>query len=198
MNPSKYFDSNFFLNEKKGPIVSGLANRYGCRPIIIIGSVGASFCMALSTLSPNVWVMMLIYGIFGGIFFGMVYLPFVELFYENQFIDFLFFFCTFRSVVMVSFYFDKKRAIANGIILSIIENFCLTFFWLLVLGLVTAGTGIGALSFGPLANFLMGNFGWKTGMWIFAGIMLTCILFGAIMKPLKPQKVIKTNEIEPQ
>jgi uncharacterized membrane-anchored protein YitT (DUF2179 family) len=36
----------------------------------------------LSTLSPNVWVMMIIYGIFGGIFFGMVYLPFVELFFK--------------------------------------------------------------------------------------------------------------------
>ncbi len=62
----------------QGPIVSGLANRYGCRPIIIIGSIGASICMVLSTFSPNVWVMMIIYGIFGGIFFGMVYLPFVE------------------------------------------------------------------------------------------------------------------------
>jgi MFS family permease len=62
----------------KGPIVSGLANRYGCRPIIIIGSIGASACMVLSTLSPNVWVMMVIYGIFGGVFFGMVYLPYVK------------------------------------------------------------------------------------------------------------------------
>ncbi len=62
----------------KGPIVSGLANRYGCRPVIIIGSIGAAICMVLSTFSPNVWVMMIIYGIFGGIFFGMVYLPYVE------------------------------------------------------------------------------------------------------------------------
>jgi len=64
--------------------------------------------------------------------------------------------------------------------------------------LVTAGTGIGALSFGPLANFLMGKFGWKIGMFIFAGIMLTCILFGAIMKPLKPQKVLIKRDIELQ
>ncbi len=70
---------------------------------------------------------------------------------------------------------------------------------LFVLGLVTAGTGIGALSFGPLANFLMAKFGWKTGMLVFAGIMLTCILFGAIMKPLKPQKIpIQHIQIEPQ
>ncbi|CAF4711404.1 unnamed protein product [Rotaria sp. Silwood1] len=141
-----------------GPIVSGLANRYGCRPIIIIGSIGAAACMSLSTLSPNVSAMIIIYGVFGGIFFGMVYLP---------------------SVVMVSFYFDKKRAIANG--------------------LVTAGTGIGALSFGPLANYLMGKLGWERGLLIFAGIMLTCILFGAIMKPLKPQRVpIERSETQLQ
>jgi MFS family permease len=69
----------------------------------------------------------------------------------------------------------------------------------LSLGLVTAGTGIGALSFGPLANYLMEKFGWKTGLLIFAGIMLTCILFGAIMKPLKPQRVpIKRAPLELQ
>jgi hypothetical protein len=66
-------------------------------------------------------------------------------------------------------------------------------------GLVTAGTGLGALSFGPLADFLMGKLGWKTGMLIFAGIMLTCILFGAIMKPLQPEKIpIQRPEIELQ
>lgn len=138
-----------------GPIVSGLANRYGCRPIIIIGSIGAAACMLLSTLSPNVWAMMIIYGVFGGIFFGMVYLP---------------------SVVMVSFYFKEKRNIANG--------------------LVTAGTGIGALSFGPLAEVVMGRWGWKIGMIIFAAIMLTGVLFGAIMRPLEPQKVKIQKEIE--
>ncbi|CAF5139712.1 unnamed protein product, partial [Rotaria magnacalcarata] len=137
------------------PIVSGLANRYGCRPIIIIGSIGAATCMMLSTFSPNVGSMIIIYGIFGGIFFGMVYLP---------------------SVVMVSFYFDKKRAIANG--------------------LVTAGTGLGALSFGPLANYLMELYGWKTGINIFAVIMLTCIGFGAIMRPLKPTKRLIKREPE--
>jgi MFS family permease len=69
----------------------------------------------------------------------------------------------------------------------------------LSLGLVTAGTGIGALSFGPLANYLMEKLGWKTGLLIFAGIMLTCILFGAIMKPLKPQRVpIKRAPLELQ
>ena len=35
----------------------------------------------------------------------------------------------------------------------------------------------------------MKNLGWKRGMLIFAAIMLLCILFGAIMKPLKPRRV---------
>jgi len=43
----------------------------------------------------------------------------------------------------------------------------------------------------------MARLGWKTGMLIFAGIMLTCILFGAIMRPLKPIRVpIKQVETE--
>jgi MFS family permease len=67
-----------------------------------------------------------------------------------------------------------------------------------MLGMVTAGTGIGALSFGPLADYLMKKWGWKTGMLIFAAIMLSCILFGAIMKPLKPKKVRINREIEMQ
>ena len=98
-----------------GPIVSGLANKYGCRPIIIIGSIGAATCMALSTLSSNVWMMMVIYGVVGGIFFGMVYLPFVASRCSENVFDAR---CTCRSVVMVSFYFEKKRAIANGQSLS--------------------------------------------------------------------------------
>lgn len=65
--------------------------------------------------------------------------------------------------------------------------------------MVTAGTGIGTLTFGPLANYLMDRLGWKGGLYIFAGIMLTCILFGAIMKPLKPKRVlIQQNEMKSQ
>lgn len=64
--------------------------------------------------------------------------------------------------------------------------------------MVTAGTGVGVLSFGPLANLVMGKFGWKTGMLIFSGIMLTGVLFGAVMKPLKGQKAKGEREIEMQ
>ena len=69
---------------------------------------------------------------------------------------------------------------------------------LFIEGLVTAGTGVGVLSFGPLANIVMGKLGWKVGMLIFAGIMLTGVLFGALMSPLKVTDVRNKKEIEMQ
>ena len=42
-----------------GPIVGGLVNKFGCRPVCIAGSVIACAGLVLSTLSPNVPVLML-------------------------------------------------------------------------------------------------------------------------------------------
>ena len=42
-----------------GPLVGGLVNKFGCRPVCIAGSVIACLGLALSTLSPNVPVLML-------------------------------------------------------------------------------------------------------------------------------------------
>ena len=52
-----------------GPIVGGLVNKFGCRPVCIAGGVVSSLGLALSTLSPNVGVLMLTYGVIGG--FGL-------------------------------------------------------------------------------------------------------------------------------
>ena len=50
-----------------GPISSVLANRYGCRTVTIIGSVVASAGFVASTFSPNIYVMILTYGVIAGI-----------------------------------------------------------------------------------------------------------------------------------
>lgn len=46
--------------------MSALTNKYGCRVVCIAGSVIAATAFALSTLSPNVNVLMLTYGVMGG------------------------------------------------------------------------------------------------------------------------------------
>ncbi|CAF2733959.1 unnamed protein product [Rotaria sp. Silwood2] len=70
------------------------------------------------------------------------------------------------SIVMVGYYFEEKRAIATGI--------------------VTAGTGVGIMGFGPLARLLFNLFRWKLGLFLMALIVLCCALCCAFMRPLQP------------
>ncbi|KAL0830433.1 hypothetical protein ABMA28_002604 [Loxostege sticticalis] len=77
-----------------GPIVSALCNKYGCRAVCVAGSLVATTAFVLSTFSKSVTVMMITYGLLGGIGFGMIYLP---------------------SVVAVGYYFETRRSLATGI-----------------------------------------------------------------------------------
>ncbi|ESP02002.1 hypothetical protein LOTGIDRAFT_212648 [Lottia gigantea] len=77
-----------------GPIVSALTNRFGCRPVTIVGSMIAGGAFLLATLSPSVDMLLVTYGLLGGFGFGMMYLP---------------------AIVSVGFYFDRRRAMATGI-----------------------------------------------------------------------------------
>lgn len=76
-----------------GPIVGGLVNKFGCRPVCIAGAIFSCISLALSTFSPNVGVLMLTYGVMGGFGIGCIYLP---------------------AVVACGYYFEKRRALATG------------------------------------------------------------------------------------
>ena len=95
-----------------GPLVGGLVNKFGCRsgsagklvanvninnthrPVCIFGAVLSWASFSLSVLSPNIPVMMLTYGVLGGLGLGLIYLP---------------------AIVSVGFYFERRRALATGI-----------------------------------------------------------------------------------
>ncbi|CAG9562438.1 unnamed protein product [Danaus chrysippus] len=77
-----------------GPVVSALCNKYGCRAVCVAGSLVASAAFVLSTFSKSVTMMMITYGLIGGMGFGMIYLP---------------------SVVAVGYYFETRRSLATGI-----------------------------------------------------------------------------------
>lgn len=77
-----------------GPVVSALCNKFGCRAVCVAGSLVACAAFVLSTFSKSVTVMMITYGLLGGIGFGMIYLP---------------------SVVAVGYYFETRRSLATGI-----------------------------------------------------------------------------------
>jgi len=77
-----------------GPIVSLLVKRFGHRAVSITGAIVSCIALLLSTLSTNIFVLMIVYGVIGGFGFGMIYLP---------------------AVVIVGDYFDSKRSLATGI-----------------------------------------------------------------------------------
>ncbi|VDL72221.1 unnamed protein product [Nippostrongylus brasiliensis] len=82
-----------------GPIVGGLVNKYGARKVVVGGAFISGTAFLISVASPNIYAFMLIYGVVGGVGFGMIYLP---------------------AIVVVGYYFESKRAtnysaIATGI-----------------------------------------------------------------------------------
>ena len=77
-----------------GPLVGGLVNRFGCRPVAVAGSVLSAAAMAASTLARDVVTFILVYGVLGGLGFGLVFLP---------------------AVVCVGLYFERRRALATGV-----------------------------------------------------------------------------------
>lgn len=86
--------SGFYLIA--GPFASALANKYGFRPITMIGALIASFAFGISYFANGLVYMYLIYGVIGGIGFSMIYIP---------------------SVIIVGYYFERWRAIATGVAL---------------------------------------------------------------------------------
>lgn len=69
------------------------------------------------------------------------------------------------AIVSVTQYFEAKRSLATGI--------------------AVCGSGFGTFVFAPLTEFLIGNYGWRGAMLIIGGIVLNCIIFGAMFRPLE-------------
>ena len=88
-----------------------------------------------------------IYEFVSGIGVSMIYLP---------------------SILAVGFYFEKRRALANGITHS--------------------GSGIGTFLYSPLTEYLLGHYGWKGTMLILSGLVLNCVAFCALFRPVDHRK----------
>lgn len=76
------------------------------------------------------------------------------------------------AVVMVSLYFEKKRAFATG--------------------LAVCGSGVGTFLFAPLTYYLLDIYGWKGTLLIQAGLILNCAVLGALYRPINIEKIYLT------
>lgn len=126
-----------------GPIVSALTNRFGCKRVTVAGSLLSTLAFVVSIYSPSAHVFIFTYGVIGGFGFGMIYLP---------------------AIVIVGYYFERRRALATGI--------------------AVCGSGIGMFIMAPLSGFLLREFAWKGALLIIGGIVFNGAVCGMLMRPL--------------
>lgn len=80
-----------------GPLVSGLVNQFGVRIVVVGGGAITAFMYICTALTSSIYVMMITYGVVGGISTGCCYLA---------------------SLLIIPDYFDKRRGIATGITMA--------------------------------------------------------------------------------
>lgn len=81
------------------------------------------------------------------------------------------------AIVSVTMYFEKKRSLATGI--------------------AVCGSGFGTFIFAPIISKIMELYGWRGSILILAGVVLKCVLFGALFRPLEEEKQEETeNELK--
>ncbi|XP_045478236.1 monocarboxylate transporter 12-like [Harmonia axyridis] len=126
-----------------GPIASFLTDRYGCRKVTIFGSILSSVAFMISSRMNSMMMLYLTFGLMAG--FGLSL-------------------CYVASVVIVAYYFEKRRSFATG--------------------LAVCGSGIGTFIFAPLIQFLLDEYGWRGTTLILAGLFLNLAVCGLLMRDL--------------
>lgn len=136
-----------------GPIASFLTDRYGCQKVTIIGAIIASIGFVISAFADSLFTLFITFGLISG--FGLSL-------------------CYVAAVVIVAYYFDKKRSMATG--------------------LSVCGSGIGTFIFAPLNHELLSYYGWRGCTLILAGLFLNLCVFGMLMRDLPWTKERAQNE----
>ena len=125
-------------------LVSKLVNRVGNRAVCVAGGILTSGSIWLSTFAQDSLQFVAIFGLGGGLSMALITLP---------------------SMVVVGYYFEKRRSLANGI--------------------TRCGNALGPFALIPMANLLLDTYGLQTTLLSFSGLSLVCSLFGYLLRPLE-------------
>ncbi|XP_053670319.1 uncharacterized protein LOC128720658 [Anopheles nili] len=129
------------------PLSSALCQRFSCRIVVIIGGVFCGLGLTLSFFATSMYHLLFTFGILTGIGGGLSTTP---------------------GIVIVSQYFEKHRALANGITIS--------------------GTAAGSFVFPMLIERLIHLFGFHGTLLILGGCMLHVCVSGALYRPLEKKQ----------
>ncbi|XP_050393606.1 monocarboxylate transporter 12-B isoform X1 [Patella vulgata] len=127
-----------------GPLGSALSSKFGCRAVTIGGGIISTSGFVLSSFSNSVDILCVTFGLIAGSGMSVCYVS---------------------SMIMVAYYFKKKRALTTG--------------------LSVCGSGIGTFIFAPLTEYLIQEYGWRGTLLIIGGIVLNLVVAGALFRPLE-------------
>nr|XP_006817454.1 PREDICTED: monocarboxylate transporter 12-like [Saccoglossus kowalevskii] len=139
------------------PLVSSLNKKFGTRVVVVTGGIISSIGLLLSSFANSVYVLYVSYGIIGGFGIGLAYGP---------------------SIVIVGQYFNKRHALANG--------------------LVYAGVGIGLIIFPPIYQLLINKYGWRGAILVISAINMNIVVCGVLLREprMKTNPQIRVKKME--
>uniref|UniRef100_A0A1B6D5R3 Major facilitator superfamily (MFS) profile domain-containing protein n=2 Tax=Clastoptera arizonana TaxID=38151 RepID=A0A1B6D5R3_9HEMI len=79
------------------------------------------------------------------------------------------------AIVSVTTYFEKYRSLATGI--------------------AVCGSGLGTFLFAPVIEILVASYGWRSAIAIVGGLVLCCVIFGILFRPLESVEQLPLNGI---
>lgn len=124
------------------PVSSALSQRFSCRLVVFIGGLFCALGLTLSYFATNLIHLFFTFGVLTGIGGGLSTTP---------------------GIIIVSQYFDKRRALANGLCVS--------------------GTAAGSFVFPMLIERLVRAFGFHGTILILGGCMLHVCASAALYRP---------------
>lgn len=134
-----------FIQSLTGPFSIFLAVRFSFRSVCLLGGVFLCLGYVTSALIHNVLYWYLTYSVIAGFGYGLAYVP-----------------CT----TLINYYFERNRALANGIVLS--------------------ASGVGGFLFPHIYRFLLDRYALNGAMIILGGIMLNiCVAASFLRQPLE-------------
>ncbi|XP_076386852.1 monocarboxylic acid transporter silnoon isoform X2 [Megachile rotundata] len=141
------------------PVTSMLCQKYSCRTVVFIGGLFCALGLTISYFATSLIHLFFTFGVLTGIGGGLSTTP---------------------GIILVSQYFDKHRALANGICVS--------------------GTAAGSFVFPLLIETLVKNFGFHGTILLLGGCMLHVCVSATLYRPLEnnyaPEDTIVVDKLE--
>ncbi|WAR29224.1 MOT12-like protein [Mya arenaria] len=142
----------FLVHALMGPVASALCNKFSCRFVVILGSAICTLGVLISAFMPDLPYLYLTYGVLGGVGRSFTYTP---------------------SLIIVGYYFNKKRGLA--------------------VGLATSGVGIGCFVFPPVVEIMFNHYGFEGTLLILSGVISNFFICGVLFRIKKMRKECSTK-----